>query len=187
ALFAEEIASFLLERGMVRRTANGLESDDAAVANALPASIQSLLAARVDRLSGTDRALLQAAAVIGRRFDPELLTVAADMGNEVERRLVAMQTVDLVHRNDRTGDYAFKHALVRDALYDSLLSAPRAVLHFKIAEEIERRSANSLPEVAEVLAHHYACTAHADRAFFYLSMAGRKCLDIYSLDESERY
>src|SRR5205807_9181845 len=55
------------------------------------------------------------------------------------------------------------------------------------AEEIERRSANSLPEVAEVLAHHYACTPHADKAFLCLSMAGKKCLDIYSLDESERY
>ena len=79
---------------------------------------------------------------------------------------------------------SFKHALVRDALYQSLLSEPRKALHLKIAEEIERRSGNRLTEVAEVLAHHYSQTDHADKAFTYLSMAGSKSLSVYSLDEA---
>ena len=70
ALFAEEIASFLVERGIVRRSAAGLEFDQAGAAAALPESVQSLLASRVDRLATADRNLLQAAAVIGRRFRP---------------------------------------------------------------------------------------------------------------------
>jgi class 3 adenylate cyclase len=69
ALFAEEIVSFLSEREVVRASAGKVEFDAGAVAAALPASIQSLLSARVDRLAPQDRALLQAAAVIGRRFD----------------------------------------------------------------------------------------------------------------------
>ena len=82
--------------------------------------------------------------------------------------------------DDKAGDYSFKHALVRDALYQSLLSEPRTALHLKIAEEIERRSGNRLTEVAEVLAHHYGQTARHDKAFAYLSMAGTKSLGVYS-------
>ena len=143
-LFAEEIVSFLTERGMLRTTAGKLEFDASAVAAALPASVQSLLTARVDRLAPNDRALLQAASVIGRRFDPQLLAVAVGETADIDARLAAMQALDLVHRESKSSDYAFKHALVRDALYQSLLSEARQSLHLKIAEEIERRSGNRL-------------------------------------------
>ena len=82
------------------------------------------------------------------------------------------------------GDYSFKHALVRDALYQSLLSEPRTALHLKIAEEIERRSGNRLTEVAEVLGPSLSPDAQDDKAFAYLSMAGSKSLGVYSLDEA---
>jgi len=68
----------------------------------------------------------------------------------------------------------FKHALVRDVLYDSILTPRRMRLHLNVASEIERRSANRLIEGAEVLAHHYSRTHRADKAFHYLAMAGRK-------------
>src|SRR5450631_2754055 len=156
ALFAEEILSFLTERGVLRTVGGNVEFDAGAVGAALPASVQSLLTARVDRLAPQDRAVLQAAAVIGRRFDPQLLAAAADVGGDVDARLAAMRALDLVHSEGKSGEYAFKHALVRDALYQSLLTGPRAALHLKIAEEIERRSGNSLAEVMETLAHHYS-------------------------------
>ena len=70
ALFAEEIASFLIERGIVRRTAPGLDFDPTAAAAALPESVQSLLASRVDRLAPADRNLLQAAAVAAGSSSP---------------------------------------------------------------------------------------------------------------------
>src|SRR5262249_13918495 len=92
--------------------------------------------------------------------------------------------LDLIHQKSNTSDFEFKHALVRDALYNSLLSDARAALHSKIAEEIERRSGNRLTEVAEVLAHHFSQTDLADKAFVYLSMAGSKNLSVYSLDEA---
>jgi hypothetical protein len=183
-LFAEEIVSFLSERGIVRTTVGKLDFDGTVVATALPASVQSLLTARVDLLAQNDRALLQAASVIGRRFDPELLAAAIGE-SDVDARLAAMQAVDLVHRESNSGDYAFKHALVRDALYQSLLSEARTVLHLKIAQEIERRSGNRLAEVAEILAHHYYQTERADKAFTYLAMAGTKSLSTYSLEEAQ--
>jgi class 3 adenylate cyclase/tetratricopeptide (TPR) repeat protein len=185
-LFAEEIVSYLTERGMLRTVSGMLDFDASAVSTALPASVQSLLAVRVDRLAPKDRALLQAASVIGRRFDPELLATVLNEGN-IDHRLVSMQALDVVHQSGKGAEFAFKHALVRDALYDSLLSDARTALHSKIAQEIERRSGNRLIEVAEVLAYHYGQTDRANKAFTYLSMAGSKSLNVYSLDEAETY
>jgi hypothetical protein len=182
-LFAEEIVSFLTERGMLRVAAGKLEFDANQVAAALPGTVQNLLTARVDRLALKDRAILQAASVIGRRFDPELLAVAVDE-TDIAAQLAAMQALDLVRREDKSSDYEFKHALVRDALYQSLLTEPRKTLHLKIAEEVERRSGNRLTEVAEVLAQHYSQTDRVEKAFAYLSMAGTKSLSVYSLDEA---
>jgi class 3 adenylate cyclase len=187
ALFAEEILSFLGERGVLRTSDGKVEFDANAVGAALPASVQSLLTARVDRLAPQDRAMLQAAAVIGRRFDPQLLAPASETGGDVDARLAAMQGLNLVHPEGRSGDYSFKHALVRDALYQSLLAGPRAALHLRIAEEIERRSGNRLAEVVETLAHHYSQTDRADKAFAFLAMAGAKSLGVYSLDEAGSY
>jgi predicted ATPase len=178
-LFAEEIVSFLSEHGIVRTSTGKLDFD----ATALPASVQSLLTARVDRLASRDRALLQAAAVIGRYFDLQLLATATGE-TDLNARLTAMEALDLVHRESKSGDYAFKHALVRDALYQSLLTEPRTALHAKIADEIELRSGNRLAEVAEVLAYHYSQTNQVKKAFIYLTMAGSKSLGVYSLDEA---
>ena len=85
-LFAEEIVSFLLQRGMLRAKDGKLEFDVRAVAAALPASIQGVLSARLDRLTAKDRGLLQAASVIGRRFDPGLLC-AVIKETDVDERL----------------------------------------------------------------------------------------------------
>jgi class 3 adenylate cyclase/tetratricopeptide (TPR) repeat protein len=185
-LFAEEIVSYLTERGVLRAVAGKVEFQASAAAATLPASLQSLLTARVDRLVLTDRSLLQAASVIGRRFDPDLLAGAVGE-TDIDDRLAALQASDLVHRESKSADYVFKHALIRDALYQSLLTDARKSMHLKIAEEIERRSGNRLTEVAEALAHHYSQTDRADKAFAYLSMAGSKGLMVYSVDEASAY
>jgi class 3 adenylate cyclase/tetratricopeptide (TPR) repeat protein len=182
-LFAEEIITFLTERGILRAVAGKLDFDASAVAGALPPSVQGVLTARVDRLAPKDRALLQAASVIGRQFDPALLAGAVGEP-DVNDQLAAMQALDLVLRNNKSDRYEFKHALVRDALYQSLLTEARTALHFKIADEIERRSGNRLAEMAEVLANHYSQTARAEKTFIYLSMAGDKSLSVYSLEEA---
>ena len=185
-LFAEEIVSFLSERGILHTKDGKLEFDAGAVAAALPASVQSILSARVDRLAPKDRTLLQAASVIGRRFKPDLLAVVFGE-TEIDRRLAPMQALDLIRLDGRSSDYVFKHALVRDALYQSILTERRQELHSKIAQEIEGRGGNRLGEVAEVLAHHYSRSNNTDKAFEYLSMAGGRSLGVYSLDEAGKH
>jgi class 3 adenylate cyclase/tetratricopeptide (TPR) repeat protein len=187
ALFAEEIASFLLEQGVVTRNAAGVAFDPLAVTSSLPHSIQSILASRVDLLPRDARALLQTASVIGRRFDPDLVQALTDGRSRQGSSFAAMEAQDLIRREERTGDYVFKHGLVRDAIYDGLLSSQRAALHMKVAEELEGRSSNSIFESAETLAHHFAAADHAPKAIRYLALAASKSLNVYGITEAEGY
>ena len=164
ALFAEEIASFLVERGIVRRSAAGLDFDPAAVAAALPESVQSLLASRVDRLAPADRNLLQTAAVVGRRFDPDLVAAVGGVGGDAR---------SLLRRHGGAGPDPPRRRIERLCVQArarqrrALQRTPerlRATLHLKVAEELERRGGNRLAEIAESLAHHYAATSRADKS-----------------------
>jgi class 3 adenylate cyclase/tetratricopeptide (TPR) repeat protein len=186
ALFAEEIASFMLEHAMASRQ-GGLQFDASQLARALPISIQSLISARIDRLSIADRGLLQAASVIGRQFAPDLLASIVPAVGSIDARLATLEALDLVHYHARSSNYLFKHALVRDVLYNSLLRPQLTSLHSAIADEIERRSQNRLLDVAELLADHYLAAGCADKAFRYLAMAGRKSLNAYSIEEAQQH
>ena len=187
ALFAEEIVSFLVQRGMIANTPGGLTFDANAVNAALPGSIQSLLASRIDQLAPHNRAGLQLAAVIGRRFSPEFVLTLGDAGALDSPSFAAMEALDLVHRDEATGDYVFKHILVREALYSAMLGPARAALHLKVGEELERRSGANALEVAEALARHFSAARVPDKSLKYSVLAARKSLNVYAIPEAERY
>ena len=175
ALFAEEIVSFLVERSVVTRGGTSVTFDrTAAATNAIPQSIQSILASRVDRLPSEERLLLQTAAVIGRRFDPNLVLALIDEPQHAQHRLIRSawrSRISFAATNDRA-TIVFKHILLREAIYDRVLSGPRAAIHLKVAEELERRSSNVLFERAESLAHHFAAGGNATKALHYTSDGG---------------
>jgi DNA-binding winged helix-turn-helix (wHTH) protein/tetratricopeptide (TPR) repeat protein len=180
-LFAEEIANYLIER-----QAGDIAAAPRGAMAPLPASVQSLLMARVDRLSAADKEVLQAAAVIGRRFRADILAKVTDTSG-IGDRLSAMEALDLIHADPAAGEFVFKHALVCDALYSGLLSAQRAALHLKIAREIEQRNADHLIEVAETLAYHFSRTDQTEKSIEYLALSGGKSFGMYSLDEAEHF
>ena len=123
---------------------------------------------------------------MGRYFVSDVLAAVTALP-DVNARLAAMQKLDLIHLDKGSGEFHFKHALVRDALYAGLLTGLRRTLHFKIAAEIERRNANRLVEVVEILAHHYSQSGCTDKAVEFLALSGAKSLGINSLDEAEQF
>jgi class 3 adenylate cyclase/tetratricopeptide (TPR) repeat protein len=185
-LFAEELTRYLSESGALRREDDQITFDPAAEVP-VPATLHDLIMARVDRLPEGARTVLQLAAVIGRRFAPELVRLLA--GHEVHRQLDILEAQELITRREGEAsvtEYAFRHVLIQDSVYASLLSSRRRSLHQQVAEAIEGdRQPERLGEWAEILAHHWSQTARADKAVRYLALAGQKSLLVYSLDEAE--
>jgi class 3 adenylate cyclase/tetratricopeptide (TPR) repeat protein len=123
----------------------------------VPATVQTVLAARIDRLPPEEKDLLQIAAVIGRRFPLVLLQAVTEQPAETLRRtLVHLQAAEFVHETSLFPEvqYAFAHALTHDVAYGSLLQERRRALHARTVEAIERLYAERLAEWADQLAHH---------------------------------
>ncbi|RZV41198.1 MAG: hypothetical protein EX271_08505, partial [Acidimicrobiales bacterium] len=186
-LFGEEILGFLLEEGALSIGSDGVDFDAESSKSVLPASMQSLLASRIDRLDKADRALIQVAAAIGRRFDPELLSRVTGNSDEVNAALNRLRAQDLIYRKSKSSDYLFKHTMLRETIYQSMVSDRKASLHLRIAEALEARNKGRLAEVADALAFHYAQTDRNDQAFAYSALAGARSLGLFSLDEAFRY
>ncbi len=151
-LFAEE---------MVRR----LAEEQGASAAELPATVQALLAARLDSLEPFQRRLLAHAAVVGRTFwEGALAPVVEAEGGDLAGALRALRDKDIVVAGEGSAlagepELAFKHALIRDAAYEMLPKAVRAQKHFEVACFIEARAGERVEEVVALLAEHYGKAA----------------------------
>jgi predicted ATPase len=134
---------------LVRESGNG----DVTV----PATIQALLAARLDRLDPSERSVLERGAVEGRVFHRSAVQALSDEGSQLTGRLVALMRKDLVQveptqiPDDEA--YRFRHLLIRDAAYDALPKAVRAELHERLADWLEERR-DGLVELDELVGHH---------------------------------
>ncbi|MDX8350568.1 AAA family ATPase [Cognatiyoonia sp. IB215446] len=186
-LFGEEILSFLLEQGALRIDGGAAHFDVSEAGSHLPLTMRSLLTARVAQLQPKDQELLQAASVIGRRFSSGVLSGLVDGPDDIDVALDRLQAQDVLYREAHSPDYIFKHALLRDCVYQSLVATRRSQLHLAVADALAARSANRLQEAAETLAFHYAQTSRNDEAFRYSAMAAEKSLGVYSLDEANGY
>jgi class 3 adenylate cyclase/predicted ATPase len=173
-LYVEEVARLLLERG----EAGGLQ--------AIPPTLQQSLAARLDRL-GEAREVAQIGAVIGREFSHELLAAVADRPQEqLENGLDQLAASELVFRRGSPPDaaYSFKHALVRDAAYQSLLKSKRQQLHARIAHVFEDRFPAVVETQPELLAYHLTEAGLDERAADAWARAGRAALDRSAMREA---
>jgi hypothetical protein len=174
-LFVEEMTKAVLEaesEGAARRTAAAAPSP----ALAVPASLHASLMARLDRL-GRAKEVAQIGAVIGREFSHSLLaSVARDTEADLETALDRLIQAGLLFRQGMPphATYLFKHALVQDAAYGTLLREPRRALHARIAEALESRFPEVSENQPELLAHHYSRAGDFKKAFhFWLLLADR--------------
>ena len=173
-LFAEELTKMVLEVGLLAEEPDGHRLNRPLPAMAIPSTLQDSLMARLDRL-GEAREIAQIAAVIGRQFAFALLDAVAPKGGaDLEAGLTKLVTAGIVFPEGRgqERDYSFKHALVRDAAYESLLLSRRRDWHERIARGIEERFAEIAAEEPEVLAHHFGQAGLPAQACDYRERAG---------------
>ena len=143
----------------------------------VPATVQSILAARIDRLRPDEKRLLQSAAVVGKDVPFALLALVVEASEEELRRALAhLQAAEFIYEARIFPDleYTFKHALTHDVAYESLLHDRRRTLHAAVVVAIEGLHAGRLAEHAEHLAHHARQAEIWDKAGRYLWEAGRK-------------
>ncbi|MGZ6708398.1 MAG: BTAD domain-containing putative transcriptional regulator [Solirubrobacteraceae bacterium] len=155
-LFAEELLLAFRDAGTLRQTEAGWELADFDGTRTVPDTLHDLLLARLDRL-GTARVVAQVGAAIGRRFDRELLQAVAGLDDDaVDEGLTRLVDAELLHQRGRgtSARYVFKHALVRDAAYSSLVRSARHSLHARVARTLEERRPEAIAAAPEVMAHH---------------------------------
>ena len=159
----------LAERGVLRGERGAYMSTAEVAEVSVPATLQATIAARIDRLDPKAKRTLSAAAVIGSRFNLDLLT---QLGVEpVVADLVAAQFIDQV-RFTRQPEYVFHHPLIRAVAYEAQLKSDRAELHRRLAAAIEQRDHDSVGENAALIAEHLEAAGDLRAAYAWHMRAG---------------
>ena len=165
--FAEEIVRDLAERGVLRGDPGAFHLGGGVADVDVPATLQAAIGARIDRLDPVAKSTLTAAAVIGARFDSDLLIALIDDA-EIDP-LIGADLVDQVKFFPRA-EYAFRHPLIRTVAYQSQLASDRAKLHCILAAAIEARG--SVDENAARIAEHFEAAGDLHLAFTWHMRAG---------------
>ena len=177
-LFIEELTKAVLEAGILGEDTDGYRLDGPLPPLAIPATLQDSLMARLDRLAPV-KEIGQTAAAIGREFSYSLLRVLVGRDETaLKHALAQLEQAGLVFRRGEPPEavYSFKHALVRDAAYESLLKSRRARLHGQIARALEERFAEIMASQPEIVAHHFTEAGLDERAIDYWLKAGQQAV-----------
>jgi predicted ATPase/class 3 adenylate cyclase len=199
--YVEEILRSLIDEGSLFRdptsgrwqvTGDGLDVR-------LPSTLHGVIAARIDRLPGEARRVLQWASVIGRSFfypflsaivqDAPFLTDAGENRAALDARLLALQRAQLIRERARlpVREYVFKHVLTQEAAYDGLLRRERRAIHRRVAEALEQLYPERIEEQLGLLAYHWEQAGETGPAVEYLRRAGAQAAAQHANDEALGY
>src|SRR5215468_5169076 len=185
-LFVEEMTKAVLEAGSETAAARAIAAIPSP-ALAVPASLYASLMARLDRLGGPPKELAQLAAALGREFSHALLaSVARQPEAALRSTLNRLIAAGLLFRQGMPphATYLFKHALVQDAAYGTLLREPRRALHARIAEAIESQFAEIAESQPELVARHCTAAGFIEKAANLWGKAGLRSLERSALVEA---
>ena len=180
-LFVEELTKMVLESGLIREREGGYDLQGPLPSLAIPTTLQDSLMARLDRL-GTAKEVAQLGAVLGREFSYEVFQAVSSLDeSRLSRELDRLVEAELLDRQGADGadggTYTFKHTLIQEAAYQSLLKSTRGQYHQQIAQVL----AEQFPGIAEtqpgLLAHHYTEAGLSDYAIVYWQRAGQRAVE----------
>lgn len=182
--YLEELVSSLVEVGALVRQ-DGAWRFDHDVPVEVPATVERVVLARIDRLEPRFHDVLTSASALGRHFGLALLEAVAD-GESVEHALHELQRLDFIRVTRRwpQPEYRFKHALIQESAYRTLLPDRRKNLHRAAAVWLERQYDGADSEVLGLLAHHWLAAEDEGKAIGYLARAGDRARLAWSLDEA---
>ena len=186
-LFVEELTRAILESGLLRDEGDRYAIDRTIPSSVIPPSLHASLLARVDRLGPTTKEVAQMGAAIGRDFSYELLAVVAGRSEaELQHALTRLVEAGLVLQRGALPEasFQFRHALVQDTAYSTLLRSPRRVLHARIAQALETKFPNETENQPELIAQHYAEAGLVAKSVACWSRAGGRSATRYAMAEA---
>ena len=186
--FMEEMVQALFDQGALARNGGGVQAAKPVAAIKIPATVQGILASRIDRLAAGDKELLQTLAVIGKEFPLGLIKrVAPGPDEQLQQSLSNLQLAEFIYEQPAFPEveYIFKHALTLEVAYNSLLTERRKALHERIGRAMEEQFAGRLEDHSADLARHYSRGGNSGKAIEYLRLAAatsRAALELFGGD-----
>jgi predicted ATPase/class 3 adenylate cyclase len=187
-LFIEEITRALIERGLLTRDNGGMRLIARAELE-WPESIQDIIQARIDRLEQPVKETVQTAAILGREFEFRLLMRVSTSPADMVAHIEALKRLEVIHEAHFFPqlEYRFKHAVIQEVIYKSLLAPRRRALHGVVGRAIEELYHDQIEEQAGVLAHHFSRSDDEDSAIKYALLAGDRAARVHANAEASTY
>jgi class 3 adenylate cyclase len=188
-LYMEEFTHTLLENGAIQCKNQKCMLIKNASEIQVPATIQGIIAARMDRLEDDLKRTMQVASVIGRDFAFRILQTITGMREELKSYLFNLQGLEFIYEKRLFPEleYVFKHALTQEVAYSSLLQKRKKEIHEKIGRAIEGLWPHRLEEFYEMLAYHYSKSENFEKTYQYSKLSGAKAVKKCSNLEAVRF
>ncbi len=185
-LYVEEMTKAILEAGVLQKTDGHYELTGQLTSLAIPTTLQDSLMARLDRLD-TARSVAQLGGAIGRQFTYEVLHAVSPVDEAtLQRELRRLVEAELVYQwgTPPQATFTFKHALIQDTAYQSLLKSTRQQVHQRIAQVLEQDFPETAATQPELLAHHYTEAGQHEAAMRYWERAGQQAIEHSANEEA---
>ncbi len=181
-LFVEEVTKTLLDLGVLRRENGGYRMVKGMGEVSVPDTIQGIIMSRLDRLGEEGKRTVQLASVIGRQFLQRLLERIAGLTGRLEGLLQELKALEIIYEQGLLPEptYIFKHAVIQDVAYNSLLKERRRELHRTVGAAIEELYPDRLADHYQELAHHFVIGEDWPKAFEYLVHSGDRAKDAFA-------
>jgi class 3 adenylate cyclase len=188
-LYLEEMIHWLLEIGAITRLQTGYIVAKTPSELSVPGTIQDVIMARIDRLEQDLKRTMQIASVIGRDFLFRLLRMISDMGDTLQTYMMQLQSLEFIYEKSFFPEleYMFKHILIQDVAYHSLLTQTRKQFHERIGNAMEEIYKDRLDERCEKLAYHYQQGGSREKALKYLILSAKKAANRFANVEAMNF
>ncbi len=187
--YVEELLRELIERGVLVQRDGNWESSEEIAEVVVPETLEKIVQARLDRLPAAERSTLQAASVIGRRFPFRVLEAITSANGDLRDQLLRLQQADLVRERARIPEleYIFKHHVVQQVTYGTLLQEQCSQLHRQVAETLIDLFPERIDELHGTLGRHYTEAGDVELAAEHYGQAARRAEEIFAYEEAAQF
>jgi class 3 adenylate cyclase/tetratricopeptide (TPR) repeat protein len=188
-LYVEEMTKSLIDLGFLARENGHYRVTKALEDLSVPDTMQGIIMARLDRLGIDGKRTVQLASVIGRQFVVRLLERVAGLTGKLEGLLAELKALEIIYEQGLLAEpgYVFKHAVIQDVAYGSLLVQSRKDLHRGVGEAIEELYRDRLTEHSAELAHHFTRGEDWSKAMQYSTLAGDQAAHVFANAEAKKH